>query len=169
MKNTFNPRLIGAFYFAVFAVFFNLIAKYFLFVFQAGDLLPFFSSTLIFLLLSALFGSLFSKRIIEASKPGHAFGWGMLLALVIIPFYSLGLQLIFYIQTPAMYSNIHLWQDYVVLYGVITLFVFLIAGIWLIPLTGGAALLFNRRIMPGYTAYLNKVRKGLSDSENDNE
>ena len=158
MKNTFNPRLIGAFYFAGFAVLFNLVAKYFLFVFQASDLLPFFSSTLLFLLLSALFGSLFSKRIMAASKPLHAFAWGMLLALVLIPFYSLGLQLIFYIQNHAIYKNIHLWQDYVVLYGVITLFVILIAGIWLIPLTGGAALLFNRRIVPGYTAYL-KSRK----------
>ncbi len=171
-NTTFNPRLIGALYFAIFAVAFNLLAKYFLFIFKAGELLPFFSSTLLLLLLFALFGSLFSKRLVATHKPGHIFAWGMLLAITITPFYSLGLQLIYYVHNHAIYNNLHQWQDYIVLYGVMTLFFILIAGIWLIPLTGCAALLFSRRFIPGYKIYLRKQQQkpiGLAHNADDRE
>lgn len=172
---TLNLRLLGAFYFATFATLFNLIAKYFLFIFKTGVPLPFFSSTLLSLLLGALFGSLFSKRLSTPNMPGlQVFAWGMLLAIAIIPFYSLGLQLIYYVHHHSMYNNLHQWQDYLVLYGVILLFFILIAGIWLIPLAGYAALLFNQRFLPRYATYLHKQQQkmkqtteGLSKNAND--
>ena len=155
----YNLRLTAALYFAIFAVLFNLLAKYSLFIFKAGALLPVFSSTLLALLLGAVFGSFFGKHIATATKPGRIFAWGALLGITIIPCYSLGLQFIYYFHNHWMYEKIHQWQDYFVLYGVVVLFFTLIAGIWLIPLTGLAALHFNRRFLPSYNTYLQKQLK----------
>lgn len=164
-NNQLNLRVLGAFYFAGFATLFNLLAKYLLFIFAAGVLLPFFSSTLLALLLGAIFGGLLGIRIATANKPSRVFAWGVVLAIIIIPFYSLGLQLIYYCHNHSMYNNLHQWQDYVVLYGVIMLFFILVAGIWLIPLTGCAALLFNRRFIPAYRIYLSKQQQSIQASK----
>ena len=154
-----NARLVGALYFALLTLVFNLIAKYFLFIFKEGVLFPLFSTSLLSLFLGALFGGLFGQRIAAMNKPSHLFAWGVLLAITIIPCYSLGLQIIYYFHNHEMYNNLHQWQDYLVLYGVILLFVVLVAGIWFIPLTGLAAMQFNRRFLPGYNAYLSKQQQ----------
>lgn len=149
-------RFIGAVYFALFAVAFTLLTKYCLYIFNTGVPLPFFSTTLLSLLLGAFFGGVFSPHIATANSTGHVFVWGMLLAIAITPFYTIGLQIIYYLHQHSMYNNLHQWQDYLVLYGVLLLFFILIAGIWFIPLMGFAALQFNRRFLPGYQAYLKK-------------
>ena len=155
-NNTCNLRLVAALYFSSFTVIFNLIVKYFLFVFKAGELLPVYSSTLLALLLGAVFGSLFGPRIALPQKSLKVFANGALLAICSIPFFCLGLQLIYYFHNHWMYEKLHHWQDYVVLYGVVLLFFTLVAGIWQILLTGFAALHFNRRFLPSYTAFLQK-------------
>jgi len=155
-KTTPTLRLTSALYFGSFAVVFNLLAKYSLFIFKAGQLLPVFSSTLLAFILGALFGHCFGPRIATAKSSAHMFAWGALLGLSIIPFYSLGLQFIYYFHNHWMYEKLHQWQDYFVLYGVVMLFFTLIAGVWLIPLTGLAAVHFTRRFLPRYNAYLQK-------------
>lgn len=157
-NNKPNVRLLAAVYFAFFAVLFTLVVKYFLFILKMGSLLPFFSCLILSLLLGAFFGGLFGLRLAKPDSTGKIFGWGMLFAVVIIPFYSLGLQIIYYFHNHTMYNNLHQWQDYFVLYGVLVVFFTLVAGIWLIPLSGFAALHFNRHILPGYNTYLNKQR-----------
>ena len=158
-NNTISPNVVAAFYFAICTFSFNLLAKYFLYIFKMGSLLPLISSSLLSVVLGALFGSLFGQRLAMATKLTHIFSWGTLLAITMIPFYSLGLQLIYYLHNHAIYQNLHQWQDYFVLYGVMLLFFLLIAGIWFIPFTGVAALYFTQSFLPGCTAYYSKQEK----------
>ena len=151
-----NIRLIAALYFSSFTVIFNLVVKYFLFVFKSGELLPIYSSTILALVLGALFGALFGRRLATPNPTVKIFANGALLATCMIPLYSLGLQLIYYFHNHWMYEKLHQWQDYIVLYGVALLFFTLVAGIWLIPLAGFAALHFNQRFLPSYNAFLKK-------------
>lgn len=151
-----NPASIAAFYFAVFVLAFNLLAKYFLFVFNVRALMPIYSSSLLALFLGGLLGYLFGPRLAKHHSARHIFTLGMLLAITLLPLYSLGMQYILYLHHDVIYTHLHLWTDYAVLYGVILLFILLVAGIWFIPFTGLAALLFNRRFLPGYYAYLQK-------------
>lgn len=151
-----NPRPYAAFYFAVFAAIFNLTAKWLLFVFKASILLPLYSSTMLAVLLGAVFGHLFGKKLVGHKTTLNLFFIGTLIALAMIPFYSLGLQLIYYFHNHAMYLQLHHWQDYLVLYGVMVLFFTLVAGIWLILLTGIAAVHFNRRFFPGASRFEHK-------------
>lgn len=155
-QNIPNIPLTAALYFSSFTVMFNLMLKYFLFVFKSGEMLPVFSSTLLALLLGAVFGGLFGHRLAAAGTTLRVFAKGTLLAICMIPFYSLGLQLIYYFHHHWSYETLHHWQDYLVLYGVVLLFFTLVAGIWLIPLTGCAALHFNRRFLTSYRAFLQK-------------
>ena len=152
--SSINLRLIGAIYFAAFAVFFTLIVKYFIYISGTGVFLPIFSAITLSVELGAFFGFLFGQRIAGAKTSTQAFLQGMLLAIAIIPFYTLGLQLIYYFNNHSLYNNLHQWQDYLVLYGILLLMFILVAGIWFIPLTGLAAMQFNRRFLTGYQAYL---------------
>ena len=151
-QNSFDPRPIAAIYFAGVTLLFCLLAKYFLIVYEYSSFLPLLYALPMSLLIGGVFGALFGGRIASSTSASHAFLWGVLLAVTILPVYSLGLQFVYYLHKPLIYANLNQWQDYLVLYGVLVLFVLIIAGIWFIPILGFAAMHFNRRTLPQFRA-----------------
>lgn len=153
-----NLRLLGGIYFAGLLIIFNIIAKYFVFVFKADLFLPLFSTLFLTLLVGMALGAAFAELIARSQKPWLAVLLGVLMALLIIPLYSLGLLCIYYLHFPAMFVQLPHWQDYFVIYGVMMVFFSLIAGIWLIPILGLAALYFKQHVVPHYQTFLSQQR-----------
>lgn len=166
---SFNPRPIAAIYFAGITLLFCLLAKYFLIIYEYGSLLPLVYALPMSVLVGGICGALYARRIAAAISASHAFLWGVLLALTIIPVFSLGLQFVYYLYKPLTYANVHQWQDYLVLYGVLVLFVLIIAGIWFIPILGFAAMHFNRRTLPQFRALRMRSKGEVSTHARDGE
>ncbi|KTD66148.1 hypothetical protein [Legionella spiritensis] len=147
-----SPGMMGAVFFALFAVLFFIFAKYTLLSLQSNQLLPFFPSMFITLILGALLGWLFGPWLATAKNWGRSLGTGILMALLSLLLISLGAFLYSYLNDTAFFARLQNGLDYLIVYGVLFLSIVLTIGVWLIPLMAIAAVYFNKRFWPGLIA-----------------
>lgn len=165
-----NPRFAAAVFFGMFAVFFTLFAKYTLLSLQDSLRLPLLPALVVVLFTGAYLGSLFGLVLAKCRVWYQCFLIGVLMAVFAILLTSLSILLYCWFFNDPLMQTLHGWHDYVVLYGALVLSVTLIIGVWLIPLTGFAAVYFNVSFLPGLSAVdkqrqLDERRKDQSSDE----
>lgn len=144
-----SPKFAGAFFFAIYAFFFMLFAKYTLFSLQDRALLPLFSTIIISFFTGAFSGAILGNALVKKSRWTRPFFIGIALALLALFLGSLGILVHYYFHDPVFLQRFVHWRDYFVMYGVILLSLILTIGIWLIPITGLVAIYFNKHFYPG--------------------
>lgn len=144
-----SPRLAGAVFFAIYALFFMLFTRYTLISVQYAAVIPLLPSILISLFVGALAGAWLGKTLAKKSRWYRAFLIGLLLALVCLILGSLGLLLHSYFRDASFLNKVQSWKDYLVLYAAILLSLGVTIGLWLVPLTGLVAVYFNKYFFPG--------------------
>ncbi|MDP1602565.1 MAG: hypothetical protein Q8M03_04805 [Legionella sp.] len=154
-KSALTARFAATLFFAIYALLFLLFTKYTLLSFQNSLRLPLFPSFLIALLAGAILGRLFVKKLAQKSHWFRVFLWGCLVALIAILFISLFVLVYSYFYDASFLNHLPKWQDYFIIYGLVVLSVTLVVGVWLIPLTGFAAIYFNKHFLPGLLAVNN--------------
>ena len=115
-----------------------------------------------YLLASALLGREFGKIL---SKPSHwirLFGTGIAMAILAILLVSIGAMVHAALYDASVFAKLHSWKDYFIIYGLLVATITLIIGVWLLPLTGIAAIYFNRRFFPRLKA-IDDIRARLKD------
>lgn len=168
-----NPRFASAVYFALLGLVFLLLAKYIMLSLASNLNLPLMPMILTAMITGALAGALFGNWL---AKP-HSWWQLMLLgcALAIVALLQITGGILFrawmFDNTFAQHLNSSL--DYLVVFGLVFLTVTLIVGVWMIPLTGLAAIYFNKHFLPGLLAvdvkrHQNSAKpNGDSDKQND--
>lgn len=137
-----NPRLLSAVYFGLLSIIFTFILHTFLATtLGIKQLLPIFQAILLAVGVSSIFGALFGERIVHCQKPylRHAFYWGCLMTLLALPIYDIGFVYLYSYNHPALLAQAS-WSQMVMLYLFIVLDSFILIGLWLMLLTGLAAM-----------------------------
>ncbi|MFC3909161.1 hypothetical protein ACFORL_08765 [Legionella dresdenensis] len=142
-------RFAAAIFFAIYSLLFLLFTKYTLLSLQESKLLPLFPALLITPITGAFAGYLFGAAIARQKQWYKALLLGFLLAIIAILLISLVLLGHGYYYEAPIFQQVKDWEDCLVLYGAILLSITLIVGLWLIPITGLAAVYFNRHFFPG--------------------
>jgi|GEM_PF-2224154 len=160
-----NPKMASAVFFAIYALMFLLFAKYTLLSLRDGMLLPLFPSLLIAPITGAFAGWWFGSVLAQPGKWFRAMIFGILLAVIALLLASLAVFVHAYFYDNTMASRLTHWQDFFIFYGVILASMTLIIGLWLIPITGLAAVYFNKRFLPGLLA-ADQLRTEKSEAAN---
>jgi len=147
-----GPGLAAAIYFAIFALCFLIFTKYTLLSLQDSLKLPLFPSILIVMFTGAYVGSLFGAALARSKTWYHSLIIGCFMAVIAILLISLAIMIHAWFYDSAFYARLHTWRDYFVIFGALFVSITLIAGIWLIPLMGLAAIHFNKQFLPGLLA-----------------
>lgn len=147
-----SPGLAAAIYFAIFSLCFLIFTKYTLLSLQDSLKLPLFPSILVAMFTGAYVGSLFGAALAGTRTWYHSFIIGCFIALFSLVLISLAIMVHAWFYDGAFYGRLHSWRDYFVIFGALFASITLIAGVWLIPLTGLAAIHFNRHFLPGLLA-----------------
>lgn len=147
-----SPRFAAAVYFALIALVFLIIAKYIL-LSLAGNLdLPLMGMVFTVMITGAFTGALFGRWLAKPQAWWKVMILGFVLAIVAIFQITCGILIKAYVYEIQWMAQLTNWQDYWVVFGMIFLSVTLIAGVWMIPLTGLAAIYFNKHFLPGLLA-----------------
>lgn len=144
----FTPGFAGAVFFAIFGLCFLIFAKYTLLSLATNLNLPMFPAVLLVLITGAYLGSYFGEALAKCKTWYHALLIGCFMAVLGILFISLSTMVRAWIFDTGVYDKLHGWRDYVVVYGLLVASITLLAGVWLIPLTGLAAIYFNKHFLP---------------------
>jgi len=143
-----NPRTIAAVYFAILAVVATLVIDLILYELGVVQILPLAQGLLLSILVAGFFGALFGKKIACSISPSHwhSFIWGALMAIVTLVFYMFGFILLMYINQPEKFSDtsvLHFMESYLISLA----YAFFLAGIWLVILTGIAAVYLRSKLI----------------------
>lgn len=147
-----NPRMIAAIFFVVFALLFLFFAKYTLLSLKNNQTFPLLPSLGFSLICGTIAGVIAGNWLSKTRNWLKCFLMGILLGLGTLIILSICLFINAYSSDAFFFNQIHRWQDYFVIFGVIFLSMLFIIGLWLIPLTGLAAVYFNKRFFPGLVA-----------------
>lgn len=117
-----------------------------------SELLPFFKSLFLGVLIAIPFGSYFGHKIIHLEPPYKlkAFGLGVLLFICALPFYDLGLLYLLQDTHPSLYAGGTDLKHLSILYCFIVIYSFIFSGLWLALLSGFAAIYLRDKIAPSF-------------------
>ncbi|KTD16596.1 hypothetical protein [Legionella jordanis] len=147
-----SPRTVSAVFFAMFALLFLLFTKYTLLSLKDAALIPLLSSLLFSLILGLVLGALFGKALSKKGSWLRFFSWGLLMACLALIILSCVVFANFLLTPSSQQFHFQHWQDYLIFWGAILVTLALTIGTWLLPLTGLAALYFNKHFWPGLIA-----------------
>lgn len=145
-----NSRLICAIYFSLLSILFVLIMSCILDFLGVQRILPISHALVLGGLIAAIFGALFGERILHSPPPHFysAFWWAVLMMLVAVPVYCLGFMVFFKIHHAPVFLNASI-LDLIRFYFLVTIYSYLIFGIW-IALFGGLCALYLRKYLIYY-------------------
>ena len=147
-----GPRLAAAVFFSIYALCFLIFAKYTLLSITDSLKLPLFPSVFLVLFTGAYLGGLFGTVLAKSRFWYHSLIIGCIMAVLAILLISLAVMIHAWFFDSAFFARLHNWRDYFVIYGMLVLSISLIVGLWLVPLTGLAAIYFNKQFLPGLLA-----------------
>lgn len=144
-----HPRLLSAIYFCLLAVIATIVIDCVVYALGVSQFVPLSQALLWAVVVSAGFGALFGKKIIQSTFPYRkkAFLGAFLMVLSALPVYDAGFVLLFYIDNPLMFGDDFFFQ-LTSFYLFVLWFSLILAGIWL-AIAAGFAALFLR----GFLAY----------------
>lgn len=130
----------------------TLTIKFITYLMGANELLPLAKSLFLGIIVAIPFSAYFGSKIIRLQPPNRikAFGLGVLLVLVALPFYDLGLLYIFQEVHPDLYDAGTDFSHLLLLYGLIFIYSLLLSGIWLAILCGLASIYLREKIIPKF-------------------
>lgn len=159
-KSISNPRLLSSVYFSLLAIIATIVIDTILYSIGVHPGLPFYQSILLSVIIAAIFGALFGKRIIFSDKAywRHAFWWAFLMVLVALPFYDLGF---FFLLTQNQEGLLvgSTAKGIIYMYFMILLYSFVLVGLWLAIFAGIAAVFLRGRFVYYLLHSLNERRR----------
>lgn len=143
-----NPRMISAIYFSALAIIASIIIDTVLYVLGVRQLLPIHQSIFLAVVVAAVFGALFGKKIVHSPRPywKHTFWSAFLMVLLALPFYNLGFIYLFQQHHDAVFSGAS-FKHLFYLYWITLVYSFILAGAWLALLAGLAAVYLRARLV----------------------
>ena len=157
-----STQFAGAIYFALFALLYFLFTKYTLLSLKDDMQLPFFPSGIFVFLIGGLIGRQFASLLAKKSHWLRSMMIGFIIAIVAILIAGVCVLIHSYFYDATFINSLKHWQNYFIVYGVIVLSITFVIGVWLIPLTGLAAIYFNKRFLPGLLA-VDNIRTPTKD------
>lgn len=147
-NTSLSPKFAGAIFFGIYGLLFFIFTKYTLLSMQDSNSLPLYPSLFISLACGIFCGKLFGPWLARKKE-----WWGLLLVGILLAVVAIiiGGACIFLYSYDA-FKQFHSIRDYLLFYGMILVSITLIVGPWFIPLTGVAAVYFNKRFLPGLIA-----------------
>jgi len=147
-----SPRFAAALYFAFLAIIFLVLAKFILLSVANNLNLPLLPMLLSVILTGAIAGALFGEWLAKPQAWWRLMLLGCALALLGLFQITWGILVRAWLFENVFFQHLQRWQDYVVVFGLVFSSVTLIVGLWMIPLTGLAAIYFNKHFLPGLLA-----------------
>lgn len=143
-----NPRLLTAVYFSLLAIVATIFIDTLLYAIGIEQLLPISKAIFLSVIMAACFGALFGKRIIYSEKPyyRHTFFWAFLMVIVALPFYNFGFLFLLKENHSTLFAHATL-SHLVYLYLFVSLYSFILAGVWLAIVAGLAAIYLRGHIV----------------------
>ncbi|MCC5791676.1 MAG: hypothetical protein JJT82_03595 [Legionellaceae bacterium] len=143
-----NARLLSAVYFGLLAVVATIIIDTLLYLMGVGELIPTFKAVVLATLIAVIAGAIFGKKIIYSKRPYQktAFKWGFLMVLVALPFYDFGFMWVIQHHHPESFSTASL-ANWLLLYVILLVYSFVLAGFWLAIAAGFAAIYLRGRLV----------------------
>jgi len=144
-----NPRLLTGIYFSLLAVIATLSIDALLYWAGVIQFVSISQEIFLAVIVAACFGALFGERIVHCKKPyrKHVFLWAFLMVIVALPIYNLGF-LYFMKENHAEFFKHTTIEQLISLYLFVSVYSFILAGVWLAILAGVAALFLR-----GYLVY----------------
>lgn len=139
-----SPRLLSAAYFALLSIVATILIKGSWHLIDMRQFIPIFQAILLGAAIAAIFGALFGERIVHCKKPYRlkTFLYGLLMALIALPFYVLFYALLIHLNNPSFFLNNELTSPFT-MYAFIFIYSFFTTGWWVAILTGFAAMLLR--------------------------
>lgn len=159
-----NPRLLSAVYFSLLAVIATIFIDTVLYLLGVEQLLPIAQAIFLSVIVAAVFGALFGKRIVHSEAPyaKHVFFWAVLMVITAIPVYTAGFVYLMEENHSTLFINASLSQ-FIYIYLFILLYSFILAGLWLAIVAGVAAIYLRSYLVYYILQSLNQRKKGPSD------
>lgn len=144
-----NPRLLTAIYFSLLAVIATFSIDALLYWVGVTQFISISQAIFLAVIIAASFGALFGERIVHAKRPynKHVFFWACLMVIVALPLYNVGFMY-FMRENHAEFFKHSTFEHLISLYLFVSVYSFILAGVWLAILAGLAALFLR-----GYLVY----------------
>lgn len=144
-----NPRLLTAIYFSLLAVIATLSIDTLLYWMGVIQFVTVSDEIMLGVLVAGCFGALFGERIVHSPKPYgmHVFLWAFLMAIIALPIYNIGFLYLMKENHAEFFKQITI-EHILSLYLFVSVYSFILAGVWLAILAGFAALFLR-----GYLVY----------------
>jgi uncharacterized membrane protein YfcA len=144
-----NPRLLACIYFSLLAVIATLSIDALLYWVGVTQFVPISQEIFLAVIIAACFGALFGERIVHSQKPYNTrvFFWAFLMVMVALPIYNLGFLYFMKENHSEFFKNTTL-EHLISMYLFVSVYSFILAGVWLAILAGFAALFLR-----GYLVY----------------
>lgn len=136
-----NPRLLAAIYFSLLAIIVTFILDALFYALGVNPIINTFEGLLLATATAALFGTWFGKAIIHSKKPfkKKVFWLAFFMVVIALPVYDLGLLWLISTKPSHFFYN-DSWYHSLQLYASLLFYSFVLVGIWLALLAGGAAI-----------------------------
>lgn len=168
-NNPITPQFAATIFFAIFALMFFIFAKYTLLSIDLSIQLPLLPFIIAMMITGALIGKCFGKTLAKETAWYKLFFLGVLIAIITLLLFSMAIFLRAYFKSSSevnFFTHYHQWREYFIFFGVLVIWITSTIGLWLMPLTGLAAIYFNKRFLPGLLAF-DKLEKQTHDASND--
>lgn len=165
-KNLISPEFSSTVFFVIFAFLFLIFSKYTLLPLEMSSGVPLLPSSSIALILAAFLGRVFARALVGKRHWFRVFLTGVLMALAAILISGLVLFIRAWIYNSPLWQLAHHWQDYFIILGVCVVMIASVIGVWLVALTGLAAVYFNKRFYPRLMAF-DKRQPASNDSSHE--
>lgn len=164
-----SPRFAAALFFAIYALLFLVFTLYTLLSLKDSAGFPVGISFILIPLLGACLGAIFGQKMGQGRTAWWIIVlWSILMSLMAIAILSSAAFINSLVYDPSFLQRLHSFLDFLVIFALFFTYIFLIIGVWLIPLSAVAAMYFNRRFYPGLVA-VDKLRQQKQDVATKND
>ena len=159
-----NPRLLSAVYFSLLSIIVTIGLDTLLYALGVKQFMPISKAIFLSVVVAAIFGALFGKRIIHSEKPyrGHVFLWAFLMVILSLPVYNVGFLYLIREHHTELFSTAsigHLLYLYLFVLG----YSFILAGVW-VAIAAGLAAIYLRSHVVYYILQSQYKRRRNSDT-----
>lgn len=143
-----SPTFAAVVFFALYAFFFFLFTKFTISSLAISGVIPLFTGIIGSMITGRFIGYLFGNLLVKEISWQKLLFIGGLIGVIAILLISINILLYLVIFNPQFFKPLHYWQDFFVVYGMMTLSTFLILAPWLLPITAAATVYFNKSFYP---------------------
>lgn len=139
-----NPRILSAVYFSLLAIVATISIDAVVYFLGITQFVPLFQALILAVVVSATFGAIFGRQIIQTPAPYYklSFFFGFVMVVAALPIYDLGFVMLFFKNNPTMFAQ-HYFNQLIHFYFFVLWISFLLVGLWL-AIFGGFAAWFLR-------------------------